>query len=560
MTKYLNNSTFKIFWYTPSTYLIKKILKNSIYFVIFSFLNVIFPIVICLISANMAKDGAYAAMGIGYVTTFLMAFSQVGFSFAIFSSIFYFKFLNNRAQKLINHQYDLVYDTIFLALIYGTIITPIYVASSYVYTKYASAHYNTIDSLEYAYDFIYSSAPYVFLITVLYTFIMLINLKKGQLNATIHLIFAFGLMTLLSYLLGTFTDLKGMGVGLGISIGAIICISTTFYHCYQFTDLFKNIHFRIRKHYVFLIFSFTWKQALITLSIQVFKGCALLLLNYQIPDALVDSVPLDYQMSRMIWYNMMYFIPFVFLGFADSIYFFFIKETDRKWNEANINLVMIFIGFIILLITIALVVIGNEMVKGLSKVYTFRQDKSYDDALIIDNLKNIGASKIIEILKEINTIDDKIKQLLIKILEKNPDYVIKDELIQKILLSKFNSFSSENIEKLLIFPKSFTYFYLASYCILYPLGQYMNAFNLSLRNKDPNAILLVIAQAVAILFVVEFGINFQTTPKFYLMEAWSFPLLIIGIVALIYLSFKSFLGISAYQKKNFIIKNMESRK
>ena len=116
---------------------------------------------------------------------------------------------------------------------------------------------------------------------------------------------------------------------------------------------------------------------------------------------------------------------------------------------------------------------------------------------------------------------------------------------------KYNyvSFSNVAINNILIFPKSFTYFYLCFYCVLYGSGQLLNAFGLSVTNRKPKVALLVIAQLLAILFVVEFGINFQETQKFYLMEAWTFPLLIIGIAAFVYMSFTYFLLTYDHQKK-----------
>lgn len=532
----------------PTLSLIKKMWVNSIFFMIFSLLNVFLPIFICIISANLDKDGAYAAMGIGYVTTFQMAFSQVGFSFAIFSSLFYFKISRNKNRLFATTGYDLVYDVLLLALIYGLIITPIYVSSSYVYTKYANAHNNTIDSLGYAYDFIYSSSGYVFLITILYTLIMFINNKKGQVYGIFYLFFCFGLIILLSSVLGIFTDLKGIGVGLGLTIGVVVSILITFIQCYFFTNTFQNIRFKIRKTYLGLLLDYTWRPSLTTLSIQIFKGCALLLLSFQIPDALVNSVPLDYQMSRIIWYNVMYLVPFLLLGMVDSNYYFFMKNDYENNNNVNMHTSMLLNGFILLVLTVILTVACNYLVVGLSNEYIKNQERTYDETVIIENLQLMGKDKVIDYINSSVALTDEQKKKLIEVVQQIPSGVI-DPIIKETLLPKFISFSATNIQNILIFPKSFTYFYLCFYCVLYPLGQYMNGFSLAYTKEQPKTFLLVVVQGLAILFVIEFGINYQETQKFYLMEAWSFPLLIIGIVAIVYLSFMSFILLDKHNKK-----------
>lgn len=529
---------------------ILNILKNSIYFVLFSLLNVTLPIFITLISANLASDGAYAAMGIGFVTTFFMGFSQVGFTFAIFSSLFYFRLLKNKNKNFDTDRHILIYDTLLLALIYGIIITPIYIGSSYVYTKYANAHYNTIDSLDYAYDFIYSSALYVFLITILYSLVINIHNKKGQIHGIIHMILIFALILILSSTLGILTDLKGKGLGLGMSIGVLIGIISTFIHNYFFTDTFKDVKLKIRKSAIFLILDYTWRPMVSSLSIQIFKGCALLLLSFQIPDELVNSVPLDYQMSRIIWYNMMYLIPFIFLGMADSIYFFFIKEGTDILKNANKSAILLIIGSLILILTILIILFGIYVMDWLAYGYTKNQSHSYDDLVIINNLNSIGRSKIVDLINKDVSIPNNLKPYLIDYVQnKLSDEVINNLLKESGFSLKFTSFNKNNIIDILTFPKSFTYFYLSVYCILYPAGQYISAFSLAITKRNQNTILLTIAQALAILFVVEFGINYQEGQTFYLMQAWSFPLLIIGIVAIVYLSFTSFVYLMEYDKK-----------
>lgn len=532
--------------------ILKKIFLNSWIFIVFSFLNVSLPIVICLLATKL-NYGAYATMGIGFVTTFLLAFSQMGFSFSIFSSFYYFQNINSKKLNfnLEEIKKDLIYDIIVLGLIYGFILAILYFTSSYTYTKYANIHVNTIDSLPYAFHFTYTSVPYVFLVVVQYSLIMVINNKKNQLHALLQLFVAFFVTILLISILVFFTDLEGYGIGIGLSVGSLISIISSFIHLFFFTDTFKTNYFKINGKYLVLIIKNTWRQIAITVSIQIFKGCALLLLSYQIPDALVNSVPLDYQMSRIIWYNMMYLIPFILNGLTDSLYYFFLKEKffyEENKEKININLVMIFILVLSIILTTLLIVACNYLSMGLSLAYTKNQNHSFSDEAIASDLYGIGKSKIIETINNSELITQEQKNWLIQLVNNASEEQIK-QIIDQTILPKFVSFSNVPINNILIFPKSFTYFYLCFYCVLYGSGQLLNAFGLSVTNRKPKVALLVIAQLLAILFVVEFGINFQETQKFYLMEAWSFPLLIIGIVAFVYMSFAYFLLTYDHQKK-----------
>ena len=363
-----------------------------------------------------------------------------------------------------------------------------------------------------------------------------------------------------------FTGLEGYGIGIGLSVGSLISIISSFIHLFFFTDTFKTNYFMINGKYLVLIIKNTWRQIAITVSIQIFKGCALLLLSYQIPDALVNSVPLDYQMSRIIWYNMMYLIPFILNGLTDSLYYFFLKEKffyEENKEKININLVMIFILVLSIILTTLLIVACNYLSMGLSLAYTKNQNHSFSNEAIANDLYGIGKSKIIETINNSELITQEQKNWLIQLVNNASEEQIK-QIIDQTILPKFVSFSNLAINNILIFPKSFTYFYLCFYCVLYGSGQLLNAFGLSVTNRKPKVALLVIAQLLAILFVVEFGINFQETQKFYLMEAWSFPLLIIGIVAFVYMSFTYFLLTYDHQKKvlmskiNVFNKNIEN--
>ncbi|WP_156940226.1 hypothetical protein [Mycoplasmoides alvi] len=536
--KLINNNRVPFF-------LLKEILKNSIVFIIFSFLNVFLPIFICLISANLDVHGAYAAMGIGYVTSFLLAYSQIGFTFVIFST--YYVIQNKKNNKLYpNNANHLIYDQLFIALIYGLIILPLFIGPAYLYTKHANAHINTIDSLEPAYNMIYSSSGFVFLTTIASTLIMNLYYKLNSKWVIFHICLMFGMMFLFSAILSLYTPLKSIGLGLGLSIGTLISCLCSFIHNYFVTDTFKKNKININKTNILKLISYTWRPILISLSIQIFKGGALLLINYETPTDLTNVVPLNYQMSRIIWYNMMYLIPFVTLGFADSIYFYFAINPEQKNNvqiQKSIGFLFIFASIVTILIT----VICSFLINPLASEYVKNQVASYDTETIKVNLLLVTKEQIISIIKNNSELTELQKQEIINILNTQIiDGITLNDFIARFisnnfLIQDYIGLNANSVTNLMNFPNSFAYFYLGIYCIFYPLGQLLNAARLSISSEKHPAILMVFAQGLAILFIVLFGIGYQKSEKFFLMEAWSFPLAIIGIIAFLYMGTMYFL-------------------
>ena len=541
----------------------KKFLSNSLVFVLFSFLNVSLPIFICLITSRVDDKAAYATIGIGFITSFQLAYSQIGFAFAIFASCLILKKDKEENHRIVFSKSNIAYDALLLALIYGIIITPLYIGPCWIYNKYANEHYNTIDSIQPANLYIFSSSGFILLTTLSWTLIFLIYNKTNSFNALIQILISFGSTLLLSSTLSLLTPLKYIGVGLGLTLGTLFSCFCSFIHCLIKTSYFKKskylrcsiktLYFKkiiqIKWINIKEIFRNVWRQTLMVISIQIFKAVALIVLNFQIPEKLVDSVPLNYQMARLIWYNLLYLIPFLILGFSDSSYYFFIK------NEPNIHevdfgkIIPVIIG-IAFIFTIGIVVASSYLVYPLSDFYIKNQNHSYGIDFISANVQKISKDTIIQTINSTSQIPKELKEKLISIIQSNNpqtstivDQILK-EVTENILLPKFTKFDASSINELINLPNSFTYIYISIYCILYPLGTLLNSFFLSIKNEKPKALFMVVAQGVAIAFIVEFGINFQENNRFYLMEAWSFPLAIIGIVAFIYLSFNFFIQLS----------------
>lgn len=539
------------FFFSKEMRVTKKFFINSLVFILFSFLNVFLPVCICLITSIVDNKAAYATIGIGYITSFQLAYSQIGFAFAFFSSCLILK-RERISKSSITSSYNIVYETLLLAFIYGIIITPLYIGPCYLYNNLANEHYNTVDSLQPANYYIFSSSGFVLFTSISWTLIFFIYNQKNSLHALIQIFINFGSILILSSVLSLYTPLKYIGVGLGLTIGTVISCICAFIHCLLATNYFKY-KITIKWLHIKLILSEVWRQTLMVISIQIFKALALLMINLKVPEKLENAVPLNYQMSRLIWYNVLYLIPFFILGLSDSSYYFFVKYKE-KVDKCNIKIVISIVAIVAFVLSIGIAIGCSYTIKPIANLYIRNQEYSYDLSVISNNVEHLAKDTIVDLVNQSTNIPNDLKNEIINILN-SPNQNVQEVIdgimkivTQQILLPKFSQFDANEINSLLNLPKSYAYIYLSVYCILYPLGTLLNSFLLNVKNEKAPAILMVFLQGVAIGFIVYFGMSFQETTRFYLMEAWSFPLAIIGIVAFIYLAFNFFIKLN-YQKK-----------
>lgn len=522
------------------------ILKTSPIFITFALLNVLLPIFICLISSQL-QYGAYITIGVGYVTTFQLAFSQMGFTFSVFVSFLIYKsFVKHKENKLETND-NYIYESFFLTLLMGLIFVPLYIGTAYIYTKYANAHVNTIDSLQPAYNFIYSSSGFIFLTTFRTFLAMMINNNKKSYIAVLLEIFSVGLMVLLTYVFTIHTSLSNVGIGLGLSIGSLVSVIVyVAYSLHTFKFAFKKHPFKWNN--VKEIILFTWRQTFLVFTIQAFKAIALLSLSIKIPDKIEGLVPLDFQMARLVWYNAMYLIPFFIMGMIDTMYFYYFKNDKPHFDH------VFKIGFVIslisVLITIVVAVIVGFLILPLSQEYTKQMGYTFDATNIEQQIKPLVDEKVQTVIDGILANMSSKDQVIIKP-ALNALKRALTPVISATLKDKFISFNPESINSMINLTKSNTFIFLSIYCVLYPCGMLLNSMRLAITKQKPNWVLLPVAQALAITFVVEFGITYQTTTKFFLMDAWSFPLSIIGVIAFTYLTIKYIIAtMNYYWKEN----------
>ena len=200
-------------------------------------------------------------------------------------------------------------------------------------------------------------------------------------------------------------------------------------------------------------------------SLSIFKGVAIICLSFTIPNVINDFVPLSYQMSRVIWFNMMYFIPCIGIGVSEQIRYHYqayhaqdsndicqlshTKSKDRK---------VIIITFIVTVI----IAIGTIfMIQPLNYLYTINDLNNFNGSMPViegwgtptlppnkiinfNELKNLnltplpefGNNNIINLIKFTTWVNEQIKN--------NPTF--KDDLNSLIKwIEWINQKNNENI-------------------------------------------------------------------------------------------------------------------
>ena len=357
---------------------LKLILKESRLFIIFSFLACSLPIIFSLIASLIKPDGSQAVLAIGYVVPFLMAFLQISFTVAMIIVA-----QQKKANLTItNHQKQLTKDhqdfwsTFWLSIIMGLISVVFYILSAFLYIYFANNKPNTQATLKYGLNFIWSTILFIFLIPLIMNWIIFIFTKNKNQAILITIIF-FIFMIGLGFILGPLTKLKVTGIGIGISLAAIFTITL------EMAYLWLKQQWIFYNPFVLTGFNLTttklmFKESLTTISLSLFKGVAILGLAFAIPFTISDFVPLSYQMSRVLWFNMMYFIPFLGIGIGEAIRFHYLFHSEA--NSCQINHCLkndLYFILITLVFTLLISVGAIFMINPLAFIYSQNDDNPF---------------------------------------------------------------------------------------------------------------------------------------------------------------------------------------
>ncbi|MBU3830818.1 MAG: hypothetical protein H9897_01535 [Candidatus Ureaplasma intestinipullorum] len=518
-------------------------LKESVIFIVFWLLNGLMPIFICLISASIKQYGAYYVLGIGYITAFQLGYVQIGWVISI-AILFVIKKIY-ASSKFNEANYSTLYFNAFITIVIVAIsLVPLFFVPSYVYNLFANNHVNTIISQKVAENYIFGLLPYIFINVIMSFIIMNIHTKQG-LKISLPLLIGSNFLIIsfcaLLSLLPNYSsvELTALMIGFSISIGSfislIIIVAVSFF-CGNIKDIFQRIHFPT----FWMLFKSIFKQTVSILSIQIIKGIALIVLGNAISATMTMTSPMGYQLSRVVWYNYLYLIPFFAYGLGDAMMFYGMRKNIITTNKhININIWFLFIFAFIIEILIAIGLYFS--IEPLSAFYV--QYKEIDWNYI--NLNDVDLVYTINYLYDAGKIKLTPEALnsvlnLIKWCNNNPNNQLAVKLLHGMRVAIVEILSNNNMtgagvsEYLLLNNKS--YIYISLYAVGYSTALLINNTNLSSKHRYSNAFetcFLILMQIIVISSVVAMGVKLQSTSStFPFLDAWSFPLAIAGIGSL----------------------------
>lgn len=536
-------------------------LKESVIFVVFWLLNALIPIFICLISASIKEYGAYYVLGIGYITAFQLGYVQIGWVISI-AILFVIKRIY-ASSKLDEANYSTLYFNAFITIVIVAIsLVPLFFAPSYIYNLFANNHVNTIISQKVAENYIFGLLPYIFINVIMSFIIMNIHTKQGLkislpllVGSNFVIISVCALLSLLpSYTSVESTSLMiGFSISIGSFIALIVVVVVSFFHG-NIKDIFQRINFPTFR----MLFKSIFKQAASILSIQIIKGIALIILGNAISATMTMTSPMGYQLSRVVWYNYLYLIPFFAFGLGDTMMFYGMRKnitTTNKHLHINIWFLLVFTFLIEIAIAIGL----YFSIEPLSSFYVQYKEINWNYI----NLNDVDLVYTINYLYnagKINLSQEALNSVLnlIKWCENNPNNPIAVKLLHDMKVAIVELLSNNNMtgagvsEYLLLNNKS--YIYISLYAVGYSTALLINNTTLSSKHRYSNTFetcFLILMQIIVITAVVVMGVKLQSTSSIFpFLDSWSFPLAVAGVGSLFLYISLYFINLRKMKSKN----------
>lgn len=360
---------------------VSQILKENVIFIVFSFFVCLMPIILCLYSSLIKPNGSQAVMAIGYIIPFTMAFMQISFtiSMIIFAKLKEIKKVEDR-----NDYSRVISASIWMNLIIGFLMVITYILSCFLYMYFSNNRPNTQPLLWYGLNFLWTTIPFVFLFP-LYISTIFIAKRRSESSALILLIVFFGFFFIFSLFFGVGLELNTIGFGIGITLALIVSliINALYIKSFQYFHIYGPI---ISKDYNKIIFKFIFKESITSISLSLFKGLAIIFLSIWIPNSINGFVPLSYQMSRVIWFNMMYFIPFLGIGIGEGVRYHYLQKhgkysayncyLEHRWKN-DFKIIYLTVG-----ITVLIAVGCIFLVKPLCHAYSKNDFNEFENGIM----------------------------------------------------------------------------------------------------------------------------------------------------------------------------------
>ncbi|MDE6289335.1 MAG: hypothetical protein K2L64_01060 [Ureaplasma sp.] len=372
------------------------------------------------------------------------------------------------------------------------------------------------------------------------------------------------------------SNYAGIWCGFGISLSSLIYFGIL---CLYLRYRLK-INFKFHKYYwqtINRVFKNSYKQLLIIVTIQIFKAIALICLGLIITDTIEGLVPISYQLSRVIWYNLLYILPFLGYGIADAILFYGFYEQDT-FDVKHFNNILVIIFSVVFVFEIILSIGVYYLIPKLAEMYLVNNDpneflKEIDISSVqiapllnsllkkesfIDTLNSFDEQSIIDAIKKmsklpdfiINPIASKIASNIIQLrdqfvnIDTREEAIIKfvglisgdetiDLAVKKFFASYLQNAKVESVNEMFSIKNCNTYYFMVIWTTLYSCGLIFNNAKIVLRKNAVSwwqALLISLVQAIVIAAVVVIGITQQYSNALPMYDAWTMPLCVAGII------------------------------
>lgn len=331
-----------------NTILIFSALKNAPFFIVAAFFNEMFPIILCIILSYVPQTGLQCILGVGRTAYFTVAFCQLGITFTLSVNFLYEKYFI--PYKVLDEKKRYSYslsNSIAYTFIIACFLVIVYIVASYIYMYYSTYLPNTFIAFHQGMNYVYCSAPYIFLLCLFDILLLYIYTKKRNVSV-FFLTFFYGLTYILIYLLCLVAHLGGIGAGISLLISCIVtlglmCGFIFIYIPIQFTFKLDSFFYRIR-HIKGLI-----QEGVTGICINVFRGVALLIISFTVFNQVSnDIVPMAYNLAIIFLLNYMYIIAFLGIGFADMLkYYYYYYPVDNKSSQTTTFWVLTIINILV---------------------------------------------------------------------------------------------------------------------------------------------------------------------------------------------------------------------
>ena len=306
--------------------------KRHYVFLVFTLLNTLLPIVLCLLGAFQNNNGMEVALAIGLSTPFQLTFINIIFIFTFWIVLSIIKEYKNKVENNNIQIQKLFWIILFSNIVITIILTMLFLLSSWAYVQlfYGDTNADIISSI--GLNFIYYFTGAIFFIGIGFVFNMLIHIQKGGATASILEGIRFILIILFSLVFQHTTNLKEDAIGLGVLIGSLVSLILNFSYYFIYFKIWKYKYiFEI--YWLLFIIKGSWAFILIKTLSSLLKPMIFFVMG-----ASKSTQDYNFMVSKNIWYFALYFVPFLSDSFSKIISYHAILNAGKyEKNEKNLH-------------------------------------------------------------------------------------------------------------------------------------------------------------------------------------------------------------------------------